>query len=122
MTDIYYADDLEPGQQIPLGSYTITEEEIVTYARQWDPVFIHTDPTAAATTPLGGVIASGLHTLAIYQRLAVPAFWSRFTGGVGRSFEIQFRRPGDTTSEFRATRPRGIPIPGAGDWSSRSSR
>ena len=93
MTDIYYADDLEPGQLIPLGSYTITEEEIVTYARQWDPVFIHTDPTAAATTPLGGVIASGLHTLAIYQRLAVPAFWSRFTGGVGRSFEIQFRRP-----------------------------
>ncbi|MBB0992410.1 hypothetical protein G6009_13545 [Dietzia sp. SLG510A3-30A2] len=79
---MYYADDLEPGQLIPLGSYTITEEEIVTYARQWDPVFIHTDPTAAATTPLGGVIASGLHTLAIYQRLAVPAFWSRFTGGV----------------------------------------
>lgn len=33
MTDIYYADDLEPGQLIPLGSYTITEEEIVTYAR-----------------------------------------------------------------------------------------
>jgi len=64
MTDIYYADDLEPGQLIPLGSYTITEEEIVTYARQWNPVFIHTDPTAAATTPLGGVIASGLHTSA----------------------------------------------------------
>ena len=29
MTDIYYADDLEPGQLIPLGSYTITEKEIV---------------------------------------------------------------------------------------------
>ena len=117
MTDIYYADDLEPGQLIPLGSYTITEEEIVTYARQWDPVFIHTDPRAAATTPLGGVIASGLHTLAIYQRLAVPAFWSRFTGGVGRSFEIQFRRPvrPDTTVTGHLTVQGMTPRPERGD-------
>ncbi|MDX2358409.1 MaoC/PaaZ C-terminal domain-containing protein [Dietzia sp. PP-33] len=93
MTAIRYADDLQTGQQIQLGSYTITESEIIAYAQQWDPVFIHADPTAAAKTPLGGVIASGLHTLAIYQRLAVPAFWSHFTGGVGRSFEIYFRRP-----------------------------
>ena len=93
MTDIRYADDLEPGQQIQLGTHTITEPEIVAYAKQWDPVFIHADPTAAAKSPLGGVIASGLHTLAIYQRLAVPAFWSHFTGGVGLSFEIHFRRP-----------------------------
>jgi acyl dehydratase len=117
MTDIYYADDLEPGQLIPLGSYTITEEEIVTYARQWNPVFIHTDPTAAATTPLGGVIASGLHTLAIYQRLAVPAFWSRFTGGVGRGFEIQFRRPvrPDTTLTGHLTVQEMTPRPERGD-------
>lgn len=93
MTAIRYADDLESGQQIQLGSYTLTEFEIVAYAQQWDPVFIHADPTAAEKTPMGGVIASGLHTLAIYQRLAVPAFWSHFTGGVGRSFEVHFRRP-----------------------------
>ncbi|MEB3034899.1 MaoC/PaaZ C-terminal domain-containing protein [[Mycobacterium] nativiensis] len=93
MTDILYADDLEPGHQIPLGQYTVTEDEIVSFARQWDPVFIHADPAAAAESPLGGVIASGLHTLAIYQRLAVQALWCRFNGGIGRAFEIHFRRP-----------------------------
>lgn len=93
MADTLYADDLEPGREIPLGSYTLTEAEIVSYAQQWDPLMIHTDPEAAASLPTGGVIASGLHTLAIYQRLAVPAFWSRFTGGIGRGFEIHFRRP-----------------------------
>lgn len=117
MTDIRYADDLEPGQQIPLGSYTITEDEIVTYAQQWDPVLIHADPAAAAKTPLGGVIASGLHTLAIYQRMAVPAFWSHFTGGIGRSFEIHFRRPvrPDTTLTGQMTVQMMTPRPERGD-------
>lgn len=88
-----FADDLHPGQQILLGHYTVTESEIIEYARQWDPVFIHTDPATAHDTPLGGVVASGLHTMAIYQRLAVHAFWSQFTGGIGRGFQLHFRRP-----------------------------
>ena len=88
-----YADDLSPGDRFDLGHYGLSEDEIVEYARRWDPVFIHTDPAAAQDTPLGGVVASGLHTLAIYQRLAVQALWSRFTGGIGHSFDIRFRRP-----------------------------
>lgn len=88
-----YADDLHPDQRIALGQYTLTEEEMLAFARQWDPIFIHTDPEAARATPLGGVVASGLHTMAVYQRLAVEALWSDVAGGIGRSFEIQFRRP-----------------------------
>lgn len=88
-----YADDLEPGQQIALGRHTLSEQDIVEFARQWDPVHIHTDPTVAASGPFEGVIASGLQTMAVYQRLAVEALWSRFAGGVGQGFEIRFLRP-----------------------------
>lgn len=88
-----YADDLKPGQQFPFEEYTVSEAEILDYARQWDPVYIHTDPDAARDAGLGGVIASGLHTLAIYQRLAVAALWSRMAGGAGRSFDVRFCRP-----------------------------
>lgn len=91
MTDTLYADDLTPGQQIPLGNYTLTEAEIVDFAQQWDPLTIHTGP--AADSPLGGVIASGIQTLAVYQRLAAQTFWNRFPSGIGRGFEITFRRP-----------------------------
>ena len=88
-----YADDLRPGQRFTLARHTVTEDEILRFAREWDPVLIHTDPAAARELGLGGVIASGLHTLAVYQRLAVEALWSQLAGGIGRSFEITFRRP-----------------------------
>ena len=91
MADTLYADDLTPGQQIPLGRYTLTEAEIIDFARHWDPLTIHTGP--ATDSPPGSVIASGIQTLAVYQRLAAQAFWRRFPSGIGRGFEVTFRRP-----------------------------
>lgn len=88
-----YADDLTTGQRFAFGSHTLTEEAIVAYAREWDPIAIHADPAAARETPLGGVVASGLQTLAVYQRLVVEVLWSRVAGGLGRTFDVRFRRP-----------------------------
>ena len=79
-----YAEDLAVGQRFELGSYTISEEEIIRFAKQYDPVPIHTDKEAAATGPFGGLIASGFNTLAIYQRLIVEAVWTQVAGIVGR--------------------------------------
>lgn len=112
-----YADDLEPGQRFDFGRYTISEAEIIDYARRWDPIFIHVDPEAAVRAGLGGVIASGLHTLAIYQRFAVEAIWSRAAGGVGRTMDISFRRPvrPGTTLTGQATIHSVAPRPGRGD-------
>ena len=68
-----YAEDLREGQEFPFGSYSMVEDEMLAFARQYDPIPIHTDPAAAAASPFGGLIASGLHTMAIYQRLIVEA-------------------------------------------------
>jgi acyl dehydratase len=72
---------------------TITEAEILQFARQYDPVPIHTDPAAAAAGPFGGLIASGFNTIAIYQRLVVEAVWTKVAGIVGRSLEVRLPNP-----------------------------
>jgi acyl dehydratase len=90
---MFYAEDLAVGQRFELGSYTISEDEIVGFAKQYDPVPIHTDKEAAATGPFGGLIASGFNTLSIYQRLIVEAVWTQVAGIVGRSFEVRLSHP-----------------------------
>lgn len=96
-----YAEDLAEGQEFKLGSYTISEDEILAFATRYDPVSIHIDPEAAAAGPFGGLIASGFNTMAIYQRLVVEGVWRQVAGIVGRSFEISLPnpvRPGSTLS------------------------
>lgn len=88
-----YAEDLTEGQQFQLGTYTISEAEILQFAAQYDPVPIHTNPAAATAGPFGGLIASGFNTIAIYQRLVVEAIWAKVAGIVGRSFEIRLPNP-----------------------------
>ncbi|MDB5573670.1 MAG: hypothetical protein JWR79_827 [Tardiphaga sp.] len=88
-----YADDLSPGQEFVFGTWTMTQQDIIDYARQWDPLPIHIDIAAAAAGPHGGIIASGLHTLAIYQRLLVDAFWKNVHAVGGRNFQLKFKRP-----------------------------
>jgi acyl dehydratase len=53
---LLYAEDLVVGQRFELGSYTISEEEIVGFAKQYDPVPIHTDKEARL--PRGHSVAS----------------------------------------------------------------
>jgi acyl dehydratase len=48
-----------------LGSITITREEIMDFARLWDPQPFHLSDAAAAASPLKKLSASGWHTLAI---------------------------------------------------------
>jgi acyl dehydratase len=91
---------LSPGHRVELGFLTLTEEEIVRFAEQWDPQWFHTDPVAAAGGHHGGVIASGIHTLAVLQRLCVEAIYTRWAVIAGRGFDrLRFTapvRPGDT--------------------------
>ena len=92
---IVHAEDLTPGQVIQLGSHTVCESEIIAFATQWDPQFFHLDPVrAAAESQFGGLIASGLHTLSIYQRLWVDSRtqpW-RVIAGATMS-DVAFLRP-----------------------------
>ncbi|EKS38228.1 MaoC/PaaZ C-terminal domain-containing protein [Afipia broomeae] len=88
-----YAEDLTVGQRFPFRTYPIEQAEIIEFAERFDPLFIHIDPVAAANGPFGGLIASGLHTTAIYQRLIVEAMWRQVAGVAGTRIESRFQRP-----------------------------
>jgi acyl dehydratase len=95
-----YADDLAVGDVFALGSHTVTTEEILAFAGEWDPQFFHVDAAAADRGLFGGLIASGIHTMAVFQRLSVAAFWSRTATIAARGIrEVRFlspMRPGTT--------------------------
>ncbi len=51
------------------GEHRVTRDEIVEFARQWDPQPFHVDEAAAARSIYGDLIASGWHTACIFMRL-----------------------------------------------------
>ena len=71
MSQSWYFEDFYPGQQIELGTRTVSEAEIIAFAAQFDPQPIHVDHEAAARSIYGGVIASGWHTCSMMMRLVV---------------------------------------------------
>lgn len=68
-----YFEDIELNKPRETGSYTLSEAEIIRYAKQFDPQYFHIDPEAAKQSQFGGLIASGWHTAATVMRLMVDA-------------------------------------------------
>src|SRR5213080_2203137 len=66
-----YFEDLKGGDRLKSGTYKVTEEQIVSFAREFDPQPFHLDPPKAEQTMFEGLIASGWHTAAITMRLFV---------------------------------------------------
>ena len=102
MTEPRYWDDYEVGQKYPLGSTTFTEQEIVDFARQFDPQPFHVDAAAAKQSMYGGLIASGWHVAAKMMRLFVDNYVDRRTAlgspGLDELRWLKPVRPGDTLS------------------------
>lgn len=89
-----FADDLAAGDVFELGSYTVSTDELTGFAEQWDPQFFHVDGDAAGRGLFGGLIASGIHTMAVFQRLSVAGFWARSATIAARGIrEVRFVRP-----------------------------
>lgn len=97
-----YLEDFRPGQEFDLGARTIAADEIVEYARDYDPQPFHLDEEAGAKTPFGGLVASGWQTGAIAMRLIVDNLLkdcaSLGSPGLDRVQWLLPVRPGDTLS------------------------
>jgi acyl dehydratase len=68
-----YFEDFRLGEKTNLGSHRVTEEEMLAFARDYDPQRIHTDRAFAERSGFGGLIASGWHTCAMFMRMLVDA-------------------------------------------------
>ena len=99
MVEIYF-EDFQVGQVYELGSYTVSEEQILTFAREFDPQPFHVDSVLAAESIYGGIIASGLHSASIFMRLLYDGLLCR-SASMGSPGQDELRwlrpvRPGDT--------------------------
>ena len=94
-----FFEDFHPGDVTETGSVTVTREEILAFARQFDPQPFHIDEEAARQSPYGGLIASGWHTASLCMRLIVallgPGSGSLGSPGVDELRWLKPVRPGD---------------------------
>ena len=72
-----YFEDFTPGRVFELGERVMTEDEIVSFAREWDPQPVHLDRTAAVNGDFGGLVASGWHTACVWMRMHVDEVLNR---------------------------------------------
>ncbi|MDR2929515.1 MAG: MaoC family dehydratase N-terminal domain-containing protein [Propionibacteriaceae bacterium] len=96
MTAIMWLEDFHVGDRYH-GSQEleITDEDIMTFAKRWDPQPGHLSQEEAAQTPFDGLAASGWHTAAVTMRLVVA---SGFVGIMGAEVRLTWptpTRPGD---------------------------
>jgi acyl dehydratase len=88
-----YLRDFAPGMVYEFGDYLMTEDEIIGFARQFDPQPFHTErgPPADAAHP--SLIASGWHTSAATMRMMVDHFISRNSLPSPGVDEMRFVKP-----------------------------
>ena len=70
---VEWFDDLKVGMRFKSAAVTVSKDDIIRFATEYDPQPYHLDDEAAKKTMLGGLAASGWHTAAIAMRLATDA-------------------------------------------------
>ncbi len=106
-----YYEDFEDGDRFKTDPVSFSEEEIITFARQYDPQRFHVDPLEAEKTMFGGIIASGWHVICATFKKAVDEGFLRNGGisspGLDKLRWIKPVRPGDFIHlEFEVTHAR----------------
>ena len=93
-----YLEDLYVGQRFASNTFTMTAENIIAFAREYDPQPFHTDEVKAKDTFFEGLAASGWHTAAVSMKLLVQCFplaEGVIGGGMDELVWPQATRPGD---------------------------
>ncbi|WP_198588853.1 MaoC family dehydratase [Alloalcanivorax mobilis] len=97
--DQRYFEDYHKGAEYQFGPIEVEENELIEFARRFDPQSIHIDPDAAARGPFNGLIASGWHTVGLMMRLYVDHYVTSVASLASPGVdEVRWRvpvRPGD---------------------------
>jgi acyl dehydratase len=96
-----YFEDLEVGTETDFGSYEVTREEVLDFARKYDPQPFHLSDEAAAKTHFGRIAASGWHTCAMTMAVIARKVVGEEQAGLGSPGIDELRwlkpvYPGDT--------------------------
>ena len=78
-----FYEDIAVGQKSAFGHYEVTREEVIDFARKYDPQPFHLDDEAAAKTHFGRISASGWHTCAMTMSMLVANLTANKQAGLG---------------------------------------
>jgi acyl dehydratase len=96
----YYWEDFAPGQVRETGGHSLSEDEIIEFARKYDPQPFHIDRDKAKQSAFGGLIASGWQTAGLCMRMLCDLYLlesaSMGSPGVDEVRWVKPVRPGDT--------------------------
>ncbi len=96
---VRYLEDFAPGMAFEFGDRLVTAEEIVAFAREYDPQPFHLDEAAGKATHFGGLVASGWQTAGFMMRMLVDYMLSPQTSlgspGLDELRWLKPVRPGD---------------------------
>lgn len=100
-----YFEDMEIGAERLFGHYDVTREEILEFARKYDPQPFHLSDEAAARTHFGRLAASGWHTCAMTMAVIARAVVDDNQAGLGSPGVDELRwlkpvYPGDRLSVY----------------------
>jgi len=111
ISDRYFEDYVE-GDVHRFGTIAVEADEIIAFAKRFDPQTMHTVPEAAKSGPFGGLIASGWHTAGLMMRLYVEHYLTHVASlaspGLDELRWLKPVRPGDTLS-LRVTVLKTVP-------------
>jgi acyl dehydratase len=102
-----YWEDFHVGEVEEIGARRVDRDEVVDFARQYDPQPFHVDEAAAKASMYGGLIASGWHTCAMVMRMMCDAYLLQSASvgspGIDNLKWLKPVRPGDTIRARRTT-------------------
>ena len=84
-----YYEDIELDKVFYLGNLTVSEAEVISFAKEWDPQPFHIDKEAAKNSVYGGLTASSLHIYALMGKLSTlngPKI--SYVGGLSSQYAI----------------------------------
>lgn len=97
-------EDLTPGRVFDLGTTVVDRDEMVAFARRFDPQPFHLDDDAAKTSLFGALAASGWFTAGLWMRLYVDTVLNNATSlGSPGGKDIVWPAPVFAGDELRAT-------------------
>ncbi len=89
-----WMEDCTPGQKFTAGPVRVTAEEIISFAKKFDPQDFHTDAALAKNSAFGELVASGWHTASMTMKMIVDSVPQMKGGMIGRNVvSLNWPRP-----------------------------
>lgn len=88
-----YFDDLKVGMRVPIAPAVIEKEKMMDFARNYDPIPLHTDEAYAAASPFGALIAPGVMSfMSVWAKYLEQDFFGTELLA-GKSTKIEWHKP-----------------------------